>query len=403
MTGSRRRPGGERSYGTLLLICCAVSFACFFGSYLRIPVLPLYAASLGAGTVEVGIINACFLLTAGLLSIPLGVLSDRLGRRSLILAGLAVLSGASFLLWFSTTPLQMMGIYLLFGVGLAGFAPTMMSYVADFTPATHLGRAYGWYTMAIYSAMTLGPAAGGFLGHALGLKNVFLVSGGVILLMAGVVLPFLPSLAEHPHEGGERPALSVQARELLANRGYLASLLATLGSCFGFGVFIAFFPLFAHTRGIEADGTGLVFAAQALANTLSRLPFGHLSDRITRRSRLVLLGLAVFSVSLAGLALCSRLVTFMLVAAVLGVGMGISYTAIGALITEAVPARMRGLAMGGYSSCIYLGMMASSAIMGGVIKVAGFAGGFLVTALVSALMTGGYFLMTRRDNHENLD
>lgn len=402
MSVSRLRFGKERSYGTLLLLCCSVSFFCFFGSYLRIPVLPLYAASLGAGTVEVGIINACFLLTAGLLSIPLGILSDRLGRRSLILAGLAVLSVSSFLLWFSTTPLQMMGIYLLFGVGLAAFAPTMMSYVADFTPATHLGRAYGWYTMAIYSAMTLGPAVGGFLGHALGLKNVFLVAGGIIILMAGVVLPFLPALVAHPHEGDERPSLSTQARELLASRGYLASLLATLGSCFGFGVFVAFFPLFAQAQGIEAGGTGLVFAAQALANTLSRLPFGLLSDRISRRSRLVLLGLAVFTLSLAGLALCTRLVPFMLVAAVLGVGMGIAYTAIGALITEAVPARMRGLAMGGYNSCIYLGMMASSAIMGGIIRGVGFAGGFLVTALVTLLVTGVFYYMVRRGEHENL-
>jgi MFS family permease len=278
----------------------------------------------------------------------------------------------------------------------------MMSYVADFTPATHLGRAYGWYTMAIYSAMTLGPAAGGFLGHALGLRTVFLVAGAVILLMIGVVGPFLPISDNHPHEGGERPNFSAQARELLANRGYLASLLATLGSCFGFGVFIAFFPLFARSQGIEAGGTGLVFAAQALANTLTRLPFGYLSDRAARRSRLVVLGLAVFSVSLAGLALCNGLIPFMLVAAVLGAGMGVAYTAIGALITEAVPARMRGLAMGGYSSCIYLGMMASSAIMGGVIKGIGFAGGFLVTALVSALLTGGYFLMSGRGEHENL-
>ena len=402
MTGTARRPGRERSYGAHLLICCTVSFACFFGSYLRIPVVPLYAASLGAGTVEVGMINACFLLVAGLLSIPLGVLSDRIGRRALVMAGLVILSGSSFLLWFSTTQLQMMGIYLLFGVGIAAFAPTMMSYVADFTPATHLGRAYGWYTMAIYSAMTLGPAAGGFLGHALGLRNVFLVAGAVILLMIGVVAPFLPISANHPHEDGERPIFSTQALGLLDNHSYLASLIATFGSCFGFGVFIAFFPLFARSRGIEAGGIGLVFAAQALANTLSRLPFGSLSDRVARRSRLVVLGLAVFSVSLAGLTLCNSLILFMLVAAALWVGMGVAYTAIGALITEAVPARMRGLAMGGYSSCIYLGMMASSAIMGGVIKGLGFPGGFLVTALVSALLTGGYYLMAGRGAYENL-
>ena len=63
---------------------------------------------------------------------------------------------------------------------------------------------------------------------------------------------------------------------------------------------------------------------------------------------------------------------------------------------------MRGLAKGGYNSCIYLGMMASSAIMGGIIRGVGFAGGFLGTSLVTALVTGGYFLMARRDEHENL-
>jgi MFS family permease len=382
----------ERPYGTLLLICCAVSFACFFGSYMRIPILPLYATSLGAGTVQVGLINACFLCMAGVLSIPLGVMSDRLGRRPLVLGGLAVLAASSFMLWQSSTPLQMMGIYLLFGTGLAAFAPTMMSYVADFTPATHLGRAYGWYTMAIYSAMTLGPAAGGFLGHLLGLRQVFLVSGAVILAMIVPVFFLLPPGCTHPLPDSGGLSFPGAARELLANRGYFASLLATFGSCFGFGVFITFFPLFARAKGIEAGGIGLVFGAQALANTFSRFPFGYLSDRVARRSRLAFLGLAVFSVSLAGLALCGGLVPFLLVSAVLGVGMGIAFTAIGAMISEAVPAKMRGLAMGGYNSCIYFGMMSSSAIMGVVIGHVGFARGFLVTALVAALVAGQFLL-----------
>jgi DHA1 family multidrug resistance protein-like MFS transporter len=388
-----RRPGRDRPYGALLLTCCAVSFACFFGSYMRIPVLPLYAASLGAGTVEVGIINACFLSMAGALSIPLGILSDRLGRRPLVLAGLAVLAGSSFLLWQSATPRQMMCIYLLFGTGLAAFAPTMMSYVADFTPPTHLGRAYGWYTMAIYSAMTLGPAAGGFLGHLIGLRQVFLVSGGVILAMTVPVLALLPVRSAPASHEDVRPTFSEAARELLGNRSYLASLLATFGSCFGFGVFISFLPLFARTMGIEAGGTGLVFGAQALANTLSRLPFGYLSDRVARRSRLAALGLLVFSGALAGIALCSGLAQLLMVSAVLGVGMGIAFTAIGALIGETVPVRVRGFAMGGYNSCIYFGMMASSALMGLVISQIGFAGGFIVASLVTALLTG-LFLLT---------
>ena len=385
-----------RSAFPLLVICCAVSFACYFGSYLRIPVLPLYAASLGASTVQVGMINACFLLMAGLLSIPLGILSDRLGRRSLIVAGLAVLACSSFLLWFSTSPWQMMGIYLLFGVGLAAFAPTMMSYVADITPATHLGRAYGWYTMAIYGGMTLGPAAGGFLGHLLGLRSVFLVSGGAITLMVAVVIVSLPPSAPREAPGPERPDFALLARELAGCRSYVASLVATLGSCYGFGVFVTFFPLLARSRGVEAGGTGLVFAAQALANALSRLPFGYISDRTGRRSRLVVLGLTVFGAALAGLAFCRTAGGFMLAAAVLGLGMGVAYTAIGALITESVPVRLRGLAMGGYNTSIYIGMMASSALMGALIKGVGFTGGFLVTAGITLAVTGGFHLMSER-------
>ena len=77
------------------------------------------------------------------------------------------------LLAISQTPLQMGAIYLLFGVGMAAVTPTLMSYVADITPPEALGNAFGWYTMALYSGMTLGPAAGGFFGGAFGLRMVF--------------------------------------------------------------------------------------------------------------------------------------------------------------------------------------------------------------------------------------
>ncbi len=50
-------------------------------------------------------------------------------------------------------------MYLLFGVGLSAFSTTLMSYVADVTPPEMLVQAYGWYTMALYGGMTLGPAA----------------------------------------------------------------------------------------------------------------------------------------------------------------------------------------------------------------------------------------------------
>ncbi|HEY5973537.1 MAG TPA: MFS transporter, partial [Geobacteraceae bacterium] len=118
----------EHTAGRRLLIACTISFVCFFGSYMRIPIVPLFAASLGADTVQVGLINSSFMLMAGALSIPSGLVSDRLGRRLPLLGGLMLLAGSSFLLYWSSSPLQMAAVYLLFGVGLSAFSPTLMSY-----------------------------------------------------------------------------------------------------------------------------------------------------------------------------------------------------------------------------------------------------------------------------------
>jgi len=368
----------ERKAGRLLLIACSISFVCFFGSYMRIPIVPLLATSLGADTAEVGMINAAFMLVAGALSIPSGLLSDRLGRRLPLLGGLALLSFSSFLLFWSATPLQMAAIYLLFGVGLSAFSPTLMSSVADFTPPEKLGQAYGWYTMALYGGMTLGPAAGGFLGSALGLRSVFLVAGGLILAMFFVALLLLP-VQPAQQRTGERPAVLPVLKGLFKNRSLLACLVATLGGCLGFGMFVTFMPLYIRSQGLGTLQVGAVFAVQSLANALSRLPAGKLFDRVQNQSRLVTSGLAIFALALAGFAFSRTLWSLMAVAGLMGISMGVAFTVIGALIAEVVPRPQRGLAMGCYNTSVYAGMMLNSLLMGQVIKRQGFQVGFLLT------------------------
>ncbi len=382
------------SYKKLLFICCVVSFACNLGIYMRVPIVPLFARSLGADTVQVGIINSSFLLMAGLLSLPFGMLSDRVGRKALILSGLMVSASTSFMLYFSTGTGQMIWIYLLFGIGLAAFAPTLMSYVADFSPPSHLGRAYGMYTMALYGGMTVGPAAGGLLGHAGGLRSVFLLSGIFILLMTMLAAFFLPQ-SKRSRNGKPQRETTALPGALSRNRPLLGCWLATLGSCFGYGMFMTFVPLHANNMGINAGGIGLVFAAQALSNALSRIPFGFLGDRVANRGYPALLGFLIFISSLAGFAFSRSMTMFMLSALLFGIGLGVVFTALGALISEVVPRDSRGLAMGGYNTCIYLGMMLSSATMGVVIRHIGFEAGFLLTALLNVVIAALFYLSIR--------
>ena len=134
------------SYRMLMLISCGAAFGCYFATNMRLPVVPLYARSLGINTAQIGFINSAFFLMAGFLSLPFGFVSDRWGRKLLASLGLLVLTGASFLLYFSNTFVQLTWAYIFIGIGVAAFSPTMMSFVADISPVTHLGRSYGWYT-----------------------------------------------------------------------------------------------------------------------------------------------------------------------------------------------------------------------------------------------------------------
>ncbi len=382
LPGGGPRPAAIKSFGASLAICCGLAFAAYVGSYLRIPVVPLFASSLGASTAEVGAINGAFFLMAGILSFPLGLLSDRYGRKLLVVTGLALSAATSWLLCISRTPGQLVWVYLGFGVGVAAIGPTLMSYVADISPASHLGRSYGWYTLSLYSAMTLGPALGGFMAKAWGYRPLFLVTGIFLFLLIWPAIFLLPASPAKSRSPQHLVKTWEGFLELAHNRPLWGCWLATLGGCFGMGLFITFSPLQAQSKGLGLNQIGLIFAVQAVCNALSRLPCGRLSDRLASRSRLATVGLTSLAVSVIALGMSQTLTHFLLAAGALGLSMGLAFTPIGALTAEAAPAETRGLAMGGYNTCIYLGMTLCSAIMGGVIPWQGFGRAALLTALI---------------------
>lgn len=377
---------------TPFILLCLIGFAAFFSSYLRIPVMPLLAAELGADPAQVGLINGAFMLTAGLLSIPAGLLADRTGRKLPIIAGVIATAVSSLLVTQCHQPGQMAAAYVLFGVGLAAFAPGMLSLVADVMPANKIGQAYGWYSTAIYIAMTVGPATGGYLAKVLGLRQVFAVSGGLLVAVAVLALLVLPQ--SPPRHKTDLHAVLAGSVELMRNHRLLGCLLATAGSCIGFGVFLTFLPLYATLQGFDPAQVGFVFAAQAITNVLFRIPIGRLADRMDR-SRLVSAGLICLALSLAAMGQVIQLSHLMACSVILGVGMALTFTAIGALIAELVPAVQRGLAMGMYNSCIYLGMMSGSTVMGLALKQIGYPVGFAVAGSVSLVALVLFFLMMR--------
>lgn len=376
-----------RRYGPFFLVCLT-GFATFFCSYLRIPVLPLFAASLGAGPAEVGMINGAFMLTTGLLSVPAGLLADRLGRRIPVIGGIIATAVSSLLVTQCSSPEQMAGAYVLFGAGLAAFAPSMLSLVADTMPPEGLGRAYGWYTTGIYAAMTLGPAMGGLIGKSMGLPQVFYLSGLMLLVIFVVAAFLLP--ASSARRKTEIHAIIAASTKLVGNRALIACLVATVGICLGFGAFLSFLPLYTAGKGVGPGGVGVIFGVNGLSNVVCRIPTGIVADKVDRR-KIVAAGLLIFAAGLSCVGLFGSVAGLAACAVLMGIGLALTFTALGALVAESVPPAQRGLAMGMFNSSIYLGLMTGSTTLGLLIHLIGYPAGF-AAAGAAALVTLGVFI-----------
>ncbi len=368
------------SYTRLMFICCGAVFVCYFASFMRFPVVPLYARSLGITTSQIGIINSTFFLVAGVLSLPLGIVSDRVGRKKMAGWGLLILASGSVLLCFCKTSAQLIAVYLFLGFGSAAFGPTMMSFVADIAPSTHLGRSYGWYTLALFCGTSLGPPIGGIITQSYGFLHVFIISGLFLILNLILFFFLFPSAKKLRHTVPKKTHIPTGARELFRNRPMLACWLAAFCGCFGLGMFTTFIPLHALNQGLNAAQIGIVFFFQGASNALFRIPFGYLSDRVAHRNNIVIIGLVGFAISVSGFGISVNIFHFTIFAIILGMSMSLAFTSVGALLAETVSPESRGLAMGGYNTCIYFGMMLSSAVMGSVIQMIGFAGGFFICA-----------------------
>jgi MFS family permease len=160
-------------------------------------------------------------------------------------------------------------------------------------------------------------------------------------------------------------------------------------------MFVTFLPLHAGRIGLGPGRIGLIFAVQALVNVLSRLPFGRLGDTTKDRGLLAAAGFSLLAAGIAPMGFFTTIAAEAGCAAVIGIGMAIGFTTVGAILADSVQANLRGLAMGMYNSCIYFGMMMSAAVMGPFVRWAGYGAGFLVGGGVTALSTLAFFLLCR--------
>ncbi|MDD2421520.1 MAG: MFS transporter [Heliobacteriaceae bacterium] len=269
-------------------------FLVMVGFGIIIPLLPFLVLHFQGGSLALGFLMAVYSLMQFFVSPFWGRLSDRIGRRPVLLIGLSGY-GITFILFGLATELWMLFIIrILSGIVSSATLPTAMAYIADNTAPDDRAKSMGMMGAAMGLGMICGPAIGGWLGHY-SFSLPFFVAGGLGLFTLPFAFFFLPeSLSQ-----AKQPSRTIVPKLNLALIGHPQFPLfavAFFGSVAMAG-FESTFAIFAADRvNLGPKEMGLAFA---LFGVLGVVVQAGLIGRLVRQFgdvKLIMAGLAVYTV-----------------------------------------------------------------------------------------------------------
>lgn len=351
----------------LLIILLLSVFIALLGIGIIVPVMPVFAESLGAGGLALGIIIAAFSLTRGFCQPIVGNLSDRLGRKGFLISGLFVYGLVGLLMPEATSVTSLILIRSLHGVGSAMIVPVAMAYVADLSPTGHEGRSMGLLNIAIFSGIGSGPLIGGLCSDHWGMASAFYVMAALSCLAMLLVILQMPVVPPSAARRGGNMGIIKSLRLMLAGRRTSGILLTRLSTMIIMVPTMAFLPLLMN-QWFQASGTqtGVVIATRTLMNALLQHPCGRLADRLNKvwflRAGCVVISMVMCLVPLAG-----NFQVLLALYVILGTGEAIIWPTLAALATEEGRIYGQGNMMGVFNLSMSIGVFLG-AIGAGVIS-----------------------------------
>jgi EmrB/QacA subfamily drug resistance transporter len=432
----------------------------FMGSSVNVA-LPFIGADFGASAVLLGWVTTSFLLASATLLLPVGRLSDLLGRRRIFLWGVMVYGLASLGAGLAPSALFLVVARMAQGMGGAMMFGTNAAILVSVFPPQERGRVLGINTAAVYVGLSMGPFVGGLMTQAFGWRSIFLMNVPVCLFLAWLMVtrlrgewagsrgePFdwegallyavslvaliygstrllLPGGLSTALAGlagllvflaweyrSAYPILNVRLFSgnrpfLFSNASALLNYCATAGSMFMLSLYLQ------YVRGFSPRGAGMVLLVQPVVQALISPWAGRLSDRSEPRF-VASLGMALTALGLFTLAWLTEETPLVLVVgglALLGTGFGLFSSPNTNAIMSSVDRAHLGVAnamagtmrMSGQMMSMALVMVVMSIILGGAQVTPALHVPFMKSlrlsySLLAGLCFSGVFLSMARGN-----
>jgi MFS transporter, DHA1 family, multidrug resistance protein len=372
----------------------AVVLVAFIDTFSQFPVIAPYARSLGAGPALIGVVVAVYSATNLGGNVIAGYLIDRLGRKPLLVFGLLASAGALLLYSAAADPMGLIAIRGIHGLAAAILTPAAFTLLGDLFPRERRGRAMGASGALIAVAAVIAPPTSGVIRDRLGFDAVFVA---VALLMAATAL-----LAQLMLKDNYRP--SVEERRppgivlsLLTRPPLLISYVTAVALTYGLGSIVTFLAIRLEDLGYSAAHTGSAFSAFAVVALV--MMAGPISRSAPGRGRTghIGWGLVFAGASLLVLAIAPGLPMVLAGMALYGLGFGLIFPAVNALVADVTQPYERGTAFGLFFAFYSLGVVMGAAVGGLIagVEMAAFAP-FFLSSLIGLAAGAGVLLSAPR-------
>ncbi|MEW6599535.1 MAG: MFS transporter, partial [Nitrospirota bacterium] len=375
-------------FSPFTLLCTTGLFAIFSSTISKSPVLPLFASHLGAGPSGVGIVAAISAFTGIIASIPAGVLSDKLGRRRMLVFSAIVFSTAPFLYLMVTDIWQLAAVRFYHGFATAIFIPVAMALVADLFHKDR-GERIGWFSTATLAGRFAAPAIGGgiigFMVYNPGLsyKVVYMVCGaaGIAALVLALKIPDFSGVKKTERDWKETFR---SFRTVISSKGIIITSSVEAAILFAYGAFETFLPLYSINAGLTAYEVGIFISAQVITLALAKPFMGRFSDRHGRKPQITI-GALTGAVCIWGIQYFNSFVPLLALSILFGFSLSVVTSATSALIADLSSRESHGSAMGILGSIMDIGHTTGPIVSGIAASLYGLGRAFAAAALLLAV------------------
>ncbi|WP_102144711.1 MFS transporter [Mycobacterium hubeiense] len=353
------------------------------------PVLPQYARNFGVSISAATFVITAFAMMRLCFAPATGVLIQRLGERRIYVSGILIVAVTTGACAFAQTYWQLLLFRSLGGIGSTMFFVSALGLMIRVSPEDARGRVAGMFS----TSFLLGSVGGPVLGAAtagFGLGAPFIIYGIALMISAAVVFFSLrhSSLAAP----AEQTEPTVTVRVALRHRAYRAALLSNFATGWSvFGLRIALVPLFISEIIGQGPGmAGVALATFAIGNVSAVFPSGYLSDRVGRRT-LLIIGLAVSAIATALVGFSESLPLFLAGAYVAGAASGMFSSPQQAAVADIIGNKARaGTAVATFQMMADLGSIIGSLVVGAVAQYLSFGWAFVVSGVILLLAAVGW-------------